>query len=302
MRIASRTSASSYGDYEVVAELARGGTSSVFLGEHRITKQRVALKVIAPYYSHRAELVRRLLAERSVSDRVRHANLLDIFVAATSDTGTPFLVMDYLEGECLGKVLERGRLDIASAVDIGAQIANAVEALHGAGVVHCDLKPDNVFLLERGDDRPAPKVKVIDYGVARLCGESRADDTEAIAGTPPYMAPEQWRGAPIPKSDVYALGCLLYELITGEPPFTGGLLELMRKHSQEIPVPPSTHAAIPAELEDLIMRSLAKESVMRPSMLELASALTRMAATKTSRQPATRIGSVARTRSAARAA
>ena len=302
MRIAARTRGNSYGDYEVVAELARGGTASVFLGEHRITKQRVALKVIAPYYSHRAELVRRLLAERNVSDRVRHAGLLDIFVAATSDTGTPFLVMDYLEGECLGKVLERGRLDISAAVEIGAQIANAVEALHGAGVVHCDLKPDNIFLLKHDSERPAPKVKVIDYGVARLCGESLTEDTEAIAGTPPYMAQEQWRGAPIPRSDVYSLGCVLYELVTGEPPFTGELLALMRSHSQEIPVPPSKYVSMPAELEDLIMRALAKDSVMRPSMLELASALSRMAATKTSRLPAARIGSVARTRYAVRAA
>ncbi|MEJ7604260.1 MAG: serine/threonine-protein kinase [Kofleriaceae bacterium] len=268
------TRTNTYGDYHVLAELARGGTSSVFLGEHRVTKQRVALKVIAPYYSHRAELVRRLLAERNVTDRVRHTGLLDIMLASRNETGTPYLVMDYLEGECLGKVLDRGRLDVDTVIDIGSQIARAVEALHGAGVVHCDIKPDNVFLLAPELDRTR-QVKVIDYGVARLCGEEVLDD-ETISGTPGYMAPEQWRGLPTSKSDVYSLGCLLYELVTGELPFSGGILQVMRAHMQDAPAWPSDRVQIRADLEHLILRAMEKDPILRPTMLELASALTRI--------------------------
>ena len=133
-----------------------------------------------------------------------------------------------------------------------------------------------MFLLGPEVER-TPQVKVIDYGVRWMCGTNPIDDRlRKIAGTPGYMSPEQWRGAPTPKSDVYSLGCLLYELVTGELPFSGGMLQVMRAHMQEAPARPSDRFPLRADLEHVILRAMEKDPVMRPTMLELASALTRM--------------------------
>jgi serine/threonine-protein kinase len=257
--------------YDVVAPLASGGMGGVYLATHVTTGDRVALKVLDPLFASHTEVVERLYAERAVASRTSHPGLVDIREAARNTDDIPYLVMEYLDGETVAACLERGPLDVTAIAGIGAQIAAALSALHGAGVVHCDVKPENVFILTGGVGA-WPRIKVIDFGVSRLIDEPPPEDS-SIAGTPAYMAPEQWRGRPCPASDVYALGCVLYEMVTGETPFDGSLPQLMIAHTDQRPSRPSWVRPIPIELERIIMRALAKDPELRPTMADLAAEL-----------------------------
>jgi serine/threonine-protein kinase len=262
-----------FGEYEVLAPLARGGMGGVYLAAHESTREKVALKVIDRQLASHPEVAQRLYEEARLASSASHPCLLDIREARTSSDGLPYLVMEYLDGETLGAIADRGRVELGLAVAICAQVASAVAALHAAGVMHCDLKHDNVFVL----DGAWLRVKVIDFGVSRRFGEVLDDGT--IAGTPWCMAPEQWGGKPLPASDVYALGCMLFDLATGLPPFDGSLPALMTAHLEQRPARPSWLAPMPLELERLILRALAKEPEDRPTMAELAAALTALADT-----------------------
>ncbi|MDB4955221.1 MAG: Serine/threonine protein kinase [Myxococcales bacterium] len=257
-----------FGEYEVVAPLAAGGMGGVYLARHVTSGERVALKVLDPLFANHAEVVAQLYGERVVAARASHPGLVEIRAAERSGDNVPYLVMEYLDGEDLAAARDRGSPDLAAIAGIGAQIAAALAALHAVGVIHCDVKPENVLVLN--DVWGAyPRVKVIDFGVSRLIDAPPADDT-SIAGTPAYMAPEQWRGRPELASDVYALGCVLYELATGETPFDGSLPQLMSAHMEQRPSRPSWVRAMPIELERIILRALTKEPALRPKMAELA--------------------------------
>jgi len=264
-----------YDDYEVLSPLARGGMGGVFLAAHVQTGERVALKVLDPGLAGNADLASRLFAERRYASALRHPGLLEIRDARTSAEGQPYLVMEYLAGESLGEIAERRRVELGEVIVICAQVAAALAALHEAGVMHCDVKHDNVFVL---DDSVGgwPRVKVIDFGVSRRIGDAGADDA-SIAGTPWCMAPEQWQGRPLPASDVYALGCMLYNLLTGVTPFDGTLPELMAAHLEQRPVRPSLFAKMPPALERLILRALAKQAENRPTMADMARDLAALA-------------------------
>lgn len=263
-----------YGEYDVVAPVARGGTSRVMMAAHVETGARVALKVLVPEFARHDELAARLHGELELVARASHPGLVDIYGAEHAADGTPFLVMEYLEGLTLGAMSDRGPLAIETVVAVVAQVASALGALHAAGVVHCDVKPDNIVVLQERVGR-MPRVKVIDFGVSRTVEElaERADPDSSIAGTPWCMAPEQWRGRPEAASDVYSLGCLLYHLLTGHAPFEGSLPELMTAHLEERPPRPSWLASMPVALERLVLRMLAKEPAHRPEMTEVAAEL-----------------------------
>lgn len=259
-----------FGEYELVAPLAAGGMGGVYLATHVTTGERVALKVLDPLFAGHDEIVRRLYSERTISMRAMHPGLVEIRAAARTDDGVPYLVMEYLAGRTLASIIDHTELDITTIVGIAAQIAAALAALHEAGVIHCDVKPDNLFVLDARAWGTLPQVKVIDFGVSRALDEPTSDDP-SIAGTPAYMAPEQWKGAPETASDVYSLGCVLYELVTGDAPFSGSLPQLMLAHLDQRPARPSwLRAGLPLELERVIQRALAKHSALRPTMRELA--------------------------------
>lgn len=263
--------------YGVISEIAHGGTSTVYLGEQLATGRRVAIKALDPSFVGYSEMVHRLLGEHELAQRVRHPGLLDIIAANQTSNGIPYLVMEYLDGESLSALAGRDRMPLATIVAVASQIAAAVAALHAAGVVHCDLKPDNVFVLYETGPSGWPRVKVLDYGVARLIDEPALPDG-AVVGTPAFMAPEQWHGAPTSRSDVYALGCVLYELVTGEPLFSGALPQLMAAHCDRLPDRPSLRRPeIDPALDRLIVRALAKDPELRPSMAELEAELHRLA-------------------------
>ncbi len=266
-----------FGEYEVVAPLASGGMGGVFLAAHVQSGERVALKVLDPLFANHEEVVTRLYGEQVVSSRAHHPGLVDIRGAARSSDNIPYLVMEYLDGETLAHAIETRPIDLAEIAALGAQIANAVSALHAAGVIHCDIKPENLLVLREHAWEGSPRVKVIDFGVSRSVDEPPADDA-SIAGTPAYMAPEQWRGEPEPASDVYSLGCVLYELVTGGTPFDGSLPQLMIAHLEQRPARPTwLRDGLPIELERVILRALAKDPAARPTMTEMAAELDELA-------------------------
>ncbi len=263
------------GPYRVIGLIACGGMGGVYLGEHALTGERVALKVLAPHLAVHGELVARMFGELEVSRRARHHGLVKIRDQAVSSEGVPYLVMELVDGENLASLLERGRIEIGAIAAIGAQVADALAAMHERGIVHCDLKPDNVIVMYQHGLAGWPEVKVVDFGVARFL-DRPADLT--VAGTPAYMAPEQWAGQVQARTDVYALGCFLYELLVGATPFCGTVAEMAAAHGERLPSPPSTlRSGVPVELEDLILRMLAKDPGMRPRMAELTAALTDLA-------------------------
>jgi serine/threonine protein kinase len=266
-----------FGEYEVLAPLASGGMGGVYLASHVGSGERVALKVLDPHFADHREVVSRLVNEHALASRTNHPGVVEIRSAARSIDQLPYLVMEYLDGETLAQMAERAPLDLSTIVAFGAQIASAVAALHDAGVVHCDLKPENLFVCSDRLWGDAPPVKVIDFGVSRLVDEPPPDDA-SIAGTPAYMPPEQWKGFPQPASDVYALACVLFELITGNPPFDGSLPEMMNKHCDQRPPRPSwLRAGVAPDLERLILRSLSKDPAHRPSMQQVAAELADLA-------------------------
>jgi eukaryotic-like serine/threonine-protein kinase len=262
---------SEYGEYEVVAPLARGGMGGVYLATHETTREKVALKVVDRHLAGHREVVERLHAEYALASSASHPSLVQIYAARTTADGMPYLVMEYLDGETLGAIADRGPIDQGAAVAICAQVASAIAALHAAGVMHCDVKHDNVFVMKSDG---WPRVKVIDFGVSRRVDEVIDDST--IAGTPWCMAPEQWRGKPLPASDVYSLGCLLYDLTTGSAPFDGSLPALMTAHLEQRPSRPSWLVPMPMTLERIILRAMAKAPEDRPTMAEMARELTRI--------------------------
>lgn len=175
-----------FGNYRVLGLISRGGTCGVYLASHVKTQQRVALKILDPHWGKHDDIVERMFAEHQIASAVSHPGLLSISDAQRAPDGTPYLVMELLDGENLGELVERGRVVVGAIAAIGAQIAAAVAALHDAGIIHCDIKPDNVFLLYERGLEGWPRIKVIDYGVSQ---RSDSDSSDAIAGTPSCMAP-----------------------------------------------------------------------------------------------------------------
>jgi serine/threonine protein kinase len=265
------------GRYRVLAKLGEGGMGAVYRGEQISLKRKVAIKLLRPELSRDAGLVRRFNAEAELAARISHPNTVNIHDFGQDVDGTLFIVMELVEGRSLRQVItSEGPLPPRRALAIAAQLAASLGDAHARGVVHRDLKPDNVMLTERGKDRDV--VRVLDFGIAKLKEDGRTTAnvmTQAgdIVGTPQYMAPEQIRGESVDgRTDVYALGAMMYEMLTGRLPFEGpSVMAILSKHLLETPEPPSRRRpdlGLPPGIDELVMGAMAKDIQQRIASME----------------------------------
>jgi serine/threonine protein kinase len=254
------------GTYRLMELLGKGGMGYVYRAEHTKLGREVALKLLRADYARRRDAVSRFFQEAKTVNRVRHRNIVDVTDFVELDDGTTFIIMELLRGSSLGK-WSRSGVDLPRALAVLVQICDGLGAAHAVGVIHRDLKPDNVIVVPTSDG--AEMVKLLDFGVAKLVNRDDEDvgfQTQAgsVIGTPAYMSPEQAGGMAVDqRSDIYSLGAIMYELFCGQPLFRGRSFgEYVRKHLTEQPVPPRQTKGgeqIDPQLEVLIMRCLAKE-------------------------------------------
>ena len=269
-----------FGAYRVVSLIGQGGMGAVYLGEHSLLGRRAAIKVLRAELSQREDVVERFFNEARAASSIADPGIIQIFDFGYEGT-TAYIVMEFLDGESLDARLERfGRLPPDEVARIGRQLALSLHAAHSRGVVHRDLKPDNVFMIPDAEVAGGERTKILDFGIAKLSDETRCThktQTGLVFGTPLYMSPEQCRGSGSVdhRSDIYALGCLLFHLACGRPPFDAeGAGELLVLHMTQAPPFPRDLAEMSPHLEQIVLRCLAKRPEDRfSSMHELAAAL-----------------------------
>ena len=251
--------------YRIDERIGVGGMGTVYRGTHIRLGQSVAIKVLHERYAGDQKLTRRFEKEALTYGQVTHPNLVGLHDFGRTDDGTFFMVLEYCPGVSLSRLIrEQGRLDPMLAGDIVLQIAQGLGAAHDKGIVHRDLKPENVILMETRPGRF--HARLLDFGIAKRIDDDEPRLTQAgmVFGTPEYMAPEQARGKTVDeRSDIYALGTMLYELLAGDPPFVGNdKLRIMQQQANEIPQPPTVAMPgihVPKDLEILVMRCIEKQ-------------------------------------------
>ncbi|MBV8762640.1 MAG: serine/threonine protein kinase [Deltaproteobacteria bacterium] len=262
------------GDYRIEHKIGRGGMGDVYLAKHTVIGKRAAIKILRG--DSEPEAVRRFVAEAQVVNEIHNSNIVDVFAFGTAPDGRAYLVMEWLQGETLRQRLQLGKLDVETACRIARQLVRALGAAHGKRIVHRDVKPDNVFLVA-GEDLT---VKLLDFGMAKLLRMDRMTQTAsgAFVGTPMYVAPEQARGLTIDhRADIYTLGGVLFEMLTGRPPFVAkSAFEVISMHMTEPAPRPGAYVQVPAELDELVESMLAKEPAVRPPLGKVAEVLERM--------------------------
>jgi serine/threonine-protein kinase len=255
------------GEYVLHRLLASGGHGSVYEAEHRILGRRAAVKVLHHHLAAQGEMLQRFVREARVVNQIRHPHIVDVFDFGMLPDGSPYYVMELLEGRTLSQLLqERGRMSVERALTYLEPVCAALEAAHKAGVIHRDLKASNVLVVAEGEP---PVVKLLDFGIAKLVHPEPGQEGLTIAGqrlgTAHAMAPEQFHGGTIGTyTDIYALGVLLFQLLTGRYPFLAeDRMEVERLHL-EAPAPrPSSFAPVAPAVDAVVLRALEKEGARR---------------------------------------
>jgi serine/threonine protein kinase len=263
------------GRYRILAKIGEGGMGAVFRAEQISLKRTVALKLLKPDLVATPVLLRRFNAEAEAVAKLNHPNTVGIYDFGQDTDGALFIAMEYIEGRSLRSALTKeGPMHPARAVYIATQVASSLADAHHSGVVHRDLKPDNVMLQDKGKFRDV--VRVLDFGIAKLRDDNRATAMTAagdVLGTPQYMAPEQIRGETIDgRTDVYALSAMLYEMITGRMVFEATtVLAILSKHLTDIPQAPSQRRpdlGLPPAIDELLLAGLVKQPAQRIASME----------------------------------
>jgi serine/threonine protein kinase len=261
------------GRYKILRVIGEGGMGVVYEALHVVIEKPVAVKVLRHTFTSRPDVVERFRQEAKSASRIGHPNIIDVSDFGETPSGASYIVMEMLTGEDLADILARERvLSPARAVRIVYQVARALDATHRKGIVHRDLKPENIYLISV--DGAADVVKVVDFGVAKMSdlengtGGRKLTRTGMLFGTPEYMSPEQAAGKPFDhRVDVYALGAIFFELLTGRVPFEGeNFMEVLAKHGRDrvpslVEVNPGTRVSL--ELERIVARALAKDPADR---------------------------------------
>jgi serine/threonine-protein kinase len=282
------------GAYRVVAPLGAGAIATVYRGRDERLGRDVAIKVLSSAMAQSPRLRVRFLREARAANLIRHPNVIEIHEVGQTDDGIPFLVMELCDGSTLGALLAKP-LPLVRAIGIASQMARGLAHAHEVGVVHRDVKPANVIVIDAGEEvRGAartgacgggfggsppivevPRVKLLDLGLANVRGESRLTATGELFGTPAYMAPEQIDGSKAaPPADVYALGCVLFEMITGAPPFLGSSTAVLRQHlGSTAPRVSTRRAGVPPTIDALVASLLDKDPERRPTARAAAASL-----------------------------
>jgi serine/threonine-protein kinase len=263
--------------YEIVRRIGEGGMGRVYEAKHtRLRNKRFAIKILLDEFSRQPEVVARFQREAESASGIAHPNVMGVYDVHRTADGRPYIVGEFLEGEEFGAFLDRVRkIDAPTAVAVVRQVCRALQAAHARGIVHRDMKPENVFLV---GDRSAPLVKVLDFGISKQQdGGAGLTRTGMVIGTPSYMAPEQARGAKVDhRADVYAVGGILYRALTGHRPFEGedAAAVLTAVLTEEPKRPRAQESTIPENLELVIQRAMAKEAQDRyQTMADLDAAL-----------------------------
>ena len=265
--------------YRLKREIARGGAGAVFEAEHLYTSRSVAIKLLIGEQAETTESHQRLLLEARALSVARHPGIVLALDAGETEDGTPYLVMELLEGRTLEGILAvRRRIGVADAVYIGMQLCGALAAAHERGILHRDIKPSNVFISRSESGREV--TKIFDFGIARLAQNQKLTQLGAVLGTPEYMSPEQLlqQEDVDARCDIYALGVSLYEALAGTVPFEGNFGEVLLKvATQPTPSLSARCPQVPRELEAAIEKALARDPADRySSVREFAEALSRV--------------------------
>jgi serine/threonine-protein kinase len=247
--------------YRILAKLGEGAMAGVYLAEHTGVGKRIVLKVLLPQLASEPAVVESFLREARIAAEIQHDNVIDIFYSGRSPEGQVFLAMEYIVGSTLYDVLAKeGALPWKRAHPLLLQIASALAAAHKQGVVHRDVKPENVLVGEKPTpDGPIEFIKVVDFGIAN----ARGDNSMGVCGTPEFMSPEQAQGLPTDaRDDVYAFGCLMYQVLTGDVPFRDpDVAKVLLMQMRDAPIPPRKRRhdlEIPEAAQNVVMRALEK--------------------------------------------
>jgi serine/threonine-protein kinase len=281
---ASSASSASWHPGDVIAEkyvlqrpLAKGGMGAVWVAQNRLTERRVAIKFVLPELAQSSDTIQRFFREAKASARIDHPCIVDVLDLGTLDDGAPFMVMEYLEGRSLEQIVEERPLDPLQAAALLLDVVHALSAAHAAGIVHRDLKPANLFVARRGEGIVP---KILDFGVSKITssvGDVRMTRTGAVLGSPAYMSPEQARGRSDidGRADVWAVGVILYEAVSGKLPFSG---ENYNQVMMAITLDPATPLAsavpgIDPDFVAIVDACLQKDRDLRPPTMDALAAL-----------------------------